>query len=176
MPLSLPDFIASRLAHPVAVMGAGVSGRGAVALLTRLGAKAVVYDRNGLEFTPGAARGHELVVFSPGFPLLHPWLETARKAGCICMAEIDFASLFWRGRIIAVTGTNGKTTLTEFLAGALSGAGRRSLAAGNSVSATRAIPMKSHISLKYFCGSASRLSYKQTSTFSRPKILNHSLR
>jgi len=131
MPLSPPDFIASRLALPVAVMGGAVSGRGAVALLSRLGAKAVVYDRSGLEFTPGAARGHELVVFSPGFPLLHPWLETARKAGCICMAEIDFASLFWRGRIIAVTGTNGKTTLTEFLAGALSGAGRRAFAAGN---------------------------------------------
>jgi UDP-N-acetylmuramoylalanine--D-glutamate ligase len=55
----------------------------------------------------------------------------ARKAGCICMAEIDFASVFWLGRIVAVTGTNGKTTLTEFLAHALGAAGRRARAAGN---------------------------------------------
>jgi UDP-N-acetylmuramoylalanine--D-glutamate ligase len=131
MPLSIPDFLSSRIARPVAVMGGAVSGAGAVALLARLGAKSVVYDRNGSEFTPETATQHDLVVFSPGFPLLHPWLEAARKSGCICMAEIDFASLFWRGRIVAVTGTNGKTTLTEFLAHALTRAGRRALAAGN---------------------------------------------
>jgi UDP-N-acetylmuramoylalanine--D-glutamate ligase len=131
MPLSIPDFLSARIALPVAVLGGAVSGAGAVALLGRLGAKSVVYDRSGLEFTGEAAHMHGLVVFSPGFPLLHPWLETARKSGCICMAEIDFASLFWHGRIVAVTGTNGKTTLTEFLAHALNGAGRRALATGN---------------------------------------------
>jgi len=47
------------------------------------------------------------------------------------MAEIDFASVFWRGRIVAITGTNGKTTLTEFLVHALGSAGRRAYAAGN---------------------------------------------
>jgi UDP-N-acetylmuramoylalanine--D-glutamate ligase len=131
MPLATPDFLGSRLARPVAVMGEAVSGRGAIALLSRLGARAVVYDRNGTEFTAEAALGHEVVVFSPGFSLHHPWLDLARKSGSICMAEIDFASLFWTGRIVAVTGTNGKTTLTEFLARALGGAGRRALAAGN---------------------------------------------
>jgi len=131
MALSTPDFLASRLARPVAIMGGAVSGGGAVALLSKLGAKSVVYDRNGTEFTAQAAAAHELVVFSPGFSLHHPWLELARKSGSICMAEIDFASVFWRGRIVAVTGTNGKTTLTEFLARALAGAGKRAVAAGN---------------------------------------------
>ena len=112
-------------------MGGAVSGSGAIALLSKIGAKTVVYDRKGSDFTAAAAAGHELVVFSPGFTLHHPWLELARKAGCICMAEIDFASVFWRGRIVAVTGTNGKTTLTEFLARALTGTGKRGLAAGN---------------------------------------------
>jgi UDP-N-acetylmuramoylalanine--D-glutamate ligase len=131
MTLSKPDFLASRLARPVAVMGGGVSGSGAVALLSKLGSRSVVYDRNGTDFTLAAAGAHELVVFSPGFTLHHPWLELARKSGCICMAEIDFASLFWRGRIIAITGTNGKTTLTEFLAHALTSSGKRAHAAGN---------------------------------------------
>jgi UDP-N-acetylmuramoylalanine--D-glutamate ligase len=131
MPLTIPDFLSSRLGRPVAVLGSGVSGGGAIALLTKLGSTAVLYDQRGTEFTREAAREHELVVFSPGFSLHHPWLESARKSGCICMAEIDFASLFWRGRVIAVTGTNGKTTLTEFLARALSSVGRRALASGN---------------------------------------------
>jgi UDP-N-acetylmuramoylalanine--D-glutamate ligase len=108
-----------------------VSGDGAVALLSKLGARTTVYDRKGLEFTPERAGGHGLVVFSPGFALLHPWLEMARKSGCICMAEIDFASVFWLGRIVAVTGTNGKTTLTEFLAHALGRIGKRAWATGN---------------------------------------------
>ncbi|HWA86146.1 MAG TPA: UDP-N-acetylmuramoyl-L-alanine--D-glutamate ligase, partial [Opitutus sp.] len=47
------------------------------------------------------------------------------------LGEIDFASLFWRGSLIAVTGTNGKTTLTEFLVHALRGAGREAHATGN---------------------------------------------
>ena len=108
-----------------------MSGSGAIALLSKLGATSVVYDRSGREFGADAAKAHELVVFSPGFSLHHPWLELARKSGCICMAEIDFASLFWRGKVVAVTGTNGKTTLTEFLAWALTSAGRRAAAAGN---------------------------------------------
>ncbi len=131
MPLAIPEFLSSRLARPVAVFGAGVSGDGTVALLSKLGSRATVYDRKGLEFTPERARGHGLVVFSPGFALLHPWLEVARKSGCICMAEIDFASVFWLGRIVAVTGTNGKTTLTEFLAHALGSVGRSAWATGN---------------------------------------------
>jgi UDP-N-acetylmuramoylalanine--D-glutamate ligase len=131
MPFAIPEFLSARLGLPVAVLGGGVSGDGALSLLTRIGARAVVYDRSGTEFTAETARGHGLVVFSPGFNLHHHWLELARKAGCICMAEIDFASVFWLGGIVAVTGTNGKTTLTEFLAHALRLAGRSAQATGN---------------------------------------------
>ncbi|HEY4989782.1 MAG TPA: Mur ligase family protein, partial [Opitutaceae bacterium] len=131
MPLTIPDFLGSRLARPVAVLGKAVSGQGTGVLLGTLGSSAVFYDQSGTAFTAEAARRHDLVVFSPGFSLHHPWLEAARKSGCICMAEIDFASLFWGGRIVAVTGTNGKTTLTEFLSHALGVAGRRAFATGN---------------------------------------------
>ena len=131
MPLTIPDFLGSRLNRPVAILGGAVSGDGAAHLVARLGGTSVIYDQAGLKFDAAAARTHGLVIFSPGFALHHSWLETGRKAGCICLAEIDFASLFWKGRIVAVTGTNGKTTLTEFLAHALAAAGRRALAAGN---------------------------------------------
>src|SRR5471032_1902135 len=131
MALFVPDFLSARLTQPVAILGAGLSGEGANRLLSKLGAVSVVYDRKDREFTADDARGHSLVVFSPGFSLHHPWLEAARKSGCICMAEIDFASLFWQGRVVAVTGTNGKTTLTEFLAHALGSVGRPAFATGN---------------------------------------------
>ena len=128
---SLPEFLSQRLSRPAAVFGGGVSGKGAVELLHKVGGTAVVYDRTGTEFTPEAAQRHGLVIYSPGFALNHPWLMMARDKACIRMAEIDFASLFWLGRIAAVTGTNGKTTLTEFLAHALKSIGRRAFAAGN---------------------------------------------
>src|SRR5580658_3627657 len=131
MPLEIPAFISRRIDRPVAVLGSGVSGEGAAELVSKLGAQATLYDRNGTEFTPERARAHGLVVFSPGFSPGHPWLEIARDCGCMSVAELDFASIFWRGRIVAVTGTNGKTTLTEFLAHALVRAGRRALATGN---------------------------------------------
>jgi len=131
MPLAIPGFLQSRLARPVAIFGAGISGRGVRSLLAGLRAEAVVYDAREREFTAAAAAGHALVVFSPGFPPEHPWLRLARSAGCACLSEIDFASLCWHGRIVAVTGTNGKTTLTEFIAHALAGLGQEAVPTGN---------------------------------------------
>ena len=131
MPLAVPGFLQSRLDRPVAVLGAGVSGRGLCQLLAALGAEAVVYDARERAFTAADAEHHALFVFSPGFAPDHPWLRLARAAGGTCLNEIDFASLCWQGRIIAVTGTNGKTTLTEFLTHALAGIGREAVATGN---------------------------------------------
>ena len=131
----VPDFLRPLLDRPVAVFGAGVSGEGVVELVRGLGAQAVVYDRKaGLgraDFTSAEAAGHSLVVFSPGFASDHPWLVAAQAAGCICLGELDFAAQFWHGRIVAITGTNGKTTLTEFLTHALRTAGVPAFAVGN---------------------------------------------
>ena len=131
MPFATPDFLAPLLAKPVAIFGGGVSGEGVRALLTALGAEGQVYDPKGAEFTMLAARAHSLVVFSPGFAPEHPWLERARATGAECLGELDFASLGWRGRVVSVTGTNGKTTLTEFLTHALRSVGRDAHATGN---------------------------------------------
>ncbi|HUG10097.1 MAG TPA: UDP-N-acetylmuramoyl-L-alanine--D-glutamate ligase [Opitutaceae bacterium] len=135
MPHTIPGFLANRLAKPAAVFGGAVSGQGTVELLARLGVSSVVYDRKGGEAEPvfGAddARRHGLVVYSPGFAPDHPWIGTANDAGCLCLGELDFAALFWTGPVIAITGTNGKTTLTEFLAHVLNKSGRAAMVAGN---------------------------------------------
>jgi UDP-N-acetylmuramoylalanine--D-glutamate ligase len=132
---SPPANITALLARPVAVLGAGVSGQGVLALLAAAGAWGDLYDEKvegaRRTFAAAEAAAHGLVVFSPGFAPEHAWLATARAAGCVCLGELDFASLFWRGELVAITGTNGKTTLTEFLTHALNAAGRRAHATGN---------------------------------------------
>jgi UDP-N-acetylmuramoylalanine--D-glutamate ligase len=134
MPLAAPNFLKLALAQPVAIFGGGVSGAGVCALLAEMGVHGRIYDGDaarGSPFTPAAARQHRLVVYSPGFPPEHPWLQRARAAGLHCLGELDFASLFWSGKLIAITGTNGKTTVTEFLTHALGVAGRDAHVAGN---------------------------------------------
>ena len=131
MPFAPPDFLKPLLASPVAIFGGGLSGEGVRTLLAALGVEGKIYDAKGAEFTALAARAHALVVFSPGFVPEHAWLARARAAGAECLGELDFAALFWRGPVIAVTGTNGKTTLTEFLTHALRSLGREAHATGN---------------------------------------------
>ncbi len=131
MPLAPSRFLSPLLARPVAVLGGGVTGSGVQALLAALGATGQVYDAQGAEFTARAAAGHALAVASPGFAPEHPWLARARVAGAVVLPELDLAALGWRGRVVAVTGTNGKTTLTEFLTHALRSVGAPAYATGN---------------------------------------------
>lgn len=123
-------------AERAAVFGAGVSGRGAAALLRSQGAWVTLFDEKGgdgvkSEFSEADARRHKIVVYSPGFRSDHPWLARGRAAGAKVYGELEFASLFWPGALVAVTGTNGKTTLTEFLVHTLKQTGADALAAGN---------------------------------------------
>ncbi len=132
--LSAPEFLKPLLTAPVAVLGAGVSGRAAAKLVKRLGWEVKVYDAHtsepdvASEFKAGA---HRLIIVSPGFSPSHPWILAARSAGAVTLNEIDFAALFWRGEVVAITGTNGKSTLTEFLTFALKQAGKDAFAVGN---------------------------------------------
>ncbi len=134
--MGIPNEIKSLVAYPVALFGSGVSGRAVMDLLRHHNISFLSFDERGGEndrhfFNSSDAREHLLVIYSPGFPQNHPWLQTARSEGCLCLGEIDFASLFWKGRIITITGTNGKTTLTEFISFALKRQGTDALAVGN---------------------------------------------
>ena len=136
MSLVIPEFIQPLLSYPVAVFGGGVSGRAVAGLIEKLGGTAVIFDQGGKvgtlsEFRGASASDHHLVIYSPGFPPTHPWIAEARAAGAVCLAELDFASLFWRGGLVAITGTNGKTTLTEFLTYALHSVNRDAYSTGN---------------------------------------------
>jgi UDP-N-acetylmuramoylalanine--D-glutamate ligase len=136
MSLVIPEFLEPLLARPVAIFGGGVSGHAVAELVAKLGGTGVIFDQKSAdgaltEFRGAAASTHHLVVYSPGFPPTHPWIAEARAAGAVCLTELDFASLFWRGSLVAITGTNGKTTLTEFLTHALRSVDRDAYATGN---------------------------------------------
>ncbi len=132
----LPRWLEEGLESPVAVLGGGVSGLGAKALVESLNGQAAMYDENSsqpfaTEFTIEDARRARLVVVSPGFAPDHPWIEAARHADCCVCSELDLGASLWKGPIIAVTGTNGKTTLTSFLDHAFRHSGIESFAVGN---------------------------------------------
>jgi UDP-N-acetylmuramoylalanine--D-glutamate ligase len=134
--MNIPQVLVGRLKRPAAILGAGVSGAAAASLLNKAGSAGVIYDERGVgggKETFGAAEAaqHDLVIYSPGFPQIHPWLSAARRAGILTIGELDFAALFWKDPLLAITGTNGKTTVTEFLAFAHKRNGRESIAVGN---------------------------------------------
>jgi UDP-N-acetylmuramoylalanine--D-glutamate ligase len=73
----------------------------------------------------------DLIVPSPGVPATLPGLLAAREAGIPIWSEIELASRFLRGRLVAITGSNGKTTTTALVAHILAGARMPVIVAGN---------------------------------------------
>lgn len=134
--MSVPEVLKAHFERSVAIFGNGVSGKAVANLLSRLGVRYIVYDRKGgkdlcVDFSQECCQKHSLVVYSPGFSMNHEWLKQAGKWNCLCLSELDFGALFWSGKMIAVTGTNGKSTLTQFLADALNKVGVRAIPCGN---------------------------------------------
>ncbi len=135
----------------VLVVGLGVSGCKAARLLVRKGAKVKATDSSDtdevqrnlkslasydIEFevgghTPGFCAGNDLVVSSPGVDPDSLPLELAKREGASVIGELELGAQFCPASIIAITGTNGKTTTTELIGRILSRSGRHTVVAGN---------------------------------------------
>ncbi|HYH51281.1 MAG TPA: Mur ligase family protein, partial [Acidimicrobiia bacterium] len=141
----------------ILVVGLGVTGEAVATRLSTDGPVTVVDDRpDSPSFAERAPRladrgvtvvggptpeqlaelvaAAELVVPSPGVPEAHPVYRLAAEAGAPLHSEIELAGTAAEARalpLVAVTGTNGKTTVTTLIAEMLSAGGKRSLAAGN---------------------------------------------
>jgi len=87
----------------------------------------VAAESDGLEFIDRI----DTVVLSPGIPASCELVREAKKKGKKIIAEIEFASLFIDTPIIAVTGTNGKTTVTTLIGDILAEDGKNAPVAGN---------------------------------------------
>lgn len=129
------------------VVGMGRSGLAAARVLARRGADVLVSDRADTEdlrrqaaaLGPGVAvvlgreviRPGDTVVLSPGIPpSAHAFREAYRSGGEV-MGEVELFYRLWPGRIVAVTGTDGKSTVTTLVAHLLNVGGVRAHAAGN---------------------------------------------
>lgn len=144
------------LHHPipgraVLVAGAARSGIAAARLLRRHGADVTLADRRPEIEWPEAARalagegvrcaygredaallpGHDLVIWSPGWPLAHPLAEAARSAKLPVLSELELGQLAASAPLICVTGTNGKSTTTDLIGALLRAAGREVAVCGN---------------------------------------------
>lgn len=73
----------------------------------------------------------DLVVISPGLPIGHPVLSEARANGRVIISELEFASRFITAPIVAVTGTNGKSTMVSLIGDVYRRAGRQVFVGGN---------------------------------------------
>ncbi|AJY69315.1 UDP-N-acetylmuramoylalanine--D-glutamate ligase [Geobacter sulfurreducens] len=73
----------------------------------------------------------ETVVVSPGVPQESPYLQAARQAGREVITEIELASRFITAPLVAITGTNGKTTTTTLTGELFAGCGFRTFVGGN---------------------------------------------
>jgi len=80
---------------------------------------------------PDGLEGYDLVVTSPGVPDRSPVLTRARELGLRVISELEFAFRLLENTIVAVTGTNGKTTTTTLIARMLERPERRAIACGN---------------------------------------------
>jgi UDP-N-acetylmuramoylalanine--D-glutamate ligase len=135
----------------VLVVGLGKSGLAAAHFLRRRGAQVTVSDIRSAEALakdiPGLieaginveAGGHglltfrrqDLIVVSPGVPLDTPELAQVRSFGLPIIGELELAARFIKGKILAITGSNGKTTTTTLVGEILKEAGLTNLVGGN---------------------------------------------
>jgi len=135
----------------VLVVGLGKSGLAAALFLRRRGAQVTVSDvrsaealakeipaliEEGIMVETGGHglltfRRQDLIVVSPGVPLDTPELVQVKNFGLPVIGELELAARFLKGRMLAVTGSNGKTTTTTLLGEILAAGGLPTLVGGN---------------------------------------------
>jgi UDP-N-acetylmuramoylalanine--D-glutamate ligase len=135
----------------VLVVGLGKSGLAAALFLRRQGAQVTVSDvrsaealakeipaliEEGIMVETGGHglltfRRQDLIVVSPGVPLDTPELAQVKSFGLPVIGELELAGRFLKGKILAVTGSNGKTTTTTLLGEILAAGGLPTLVGGN---------------------------------------------
>jgi UDP-N-acetylmuramoylalanine--D-glutamate ligase len=132
----------------VTVAGAARSGIAASRLLASRGAKVTLSDTRpqvseaeplrqlGVELELGGHRTEtftnaDLIVMSPGVPPAQPIIASARQRGVPVIGELELASRWLQGRVVAITGTKGKSTTTELTGRILEAAGFKVSVGGN---------------------------------------------
>lgn len=170
----------------VVVVGAARSGVAAARLLAARGARVVLTERRreveppvrrledaGVELELGGHRAEtlaraDLVVLSPGVSPALPVFDGVRRRGVPLISELELACRWLRGRIVAVTGTKGKST-TAVLAGRMLEAAGRDVLVGGNVGAALSTQVDESTPQTVHVVEASSFQLELTETF-RPSI------
>src|SRR5208337_3718386 len=135
----------------VLVVGLGKSGVASAIFLEKHGARVTVSDArteeelpqdipqlldHGISVETGqhgerTFRDQDLIVISPGVPFDVPQLVQARALGIPVIGEVELAARYLKGKIVAITGSNGKTTTTALAGEIIAAGGRKALVGGN---------------------------------------------
>lgn len=120
----------------VVVVGAGKSGIGAITLLHTLGANIILFDGNEKaditalkeqvasfnvkevyvgKIPEDVVKSTQMLVLSPGVPTDTEFVDEFRKNGTVILGEIELGYQVAKGKLIGITGTNGKTTTTTLV-------------------------------------------------------------
>lgn len=130
----------------VAFIGAGVSHKRCIAQFVELGAQVTLCDQKkslddfgdyadtlrrlnvnlslGEHYTDGFA-GQDIIMRTPGYEYYKPELQAAKAAGALVTSEVELFFAFCPCEIVAVTGSDGKTTTTTLISKMFEAAGRR---------------------------------------------------
>src|SRR5271165_3458630 len=145
------EFLMDVNGKRVLVVGLGKSGVASALFLEKRGALVAVSDAKTEEQVPqeipllldhgiSVESGHhgertfrdqDLIVISPGVPFDVPQLVQARALGIPVIGEVELAARYLKGRIVAITGSNGKTTTTALAGEIISAGGGKALVGGN---------------------------------------------
>ncbi len=169
-----------------AVLGLGSSGEAAARLLQRRGASVTVLDSGspdaqkaqslrdlGITVVTGAAADtaktdYDLTVLSPGIDPIVPLVQNFRRQGAEFIGELELAFRFCDRPVIAITGTNGKTTTTQLIESMLNASGHRTVACGN-IGMPFADAVQRQRDLDFFTVEVSSFQLEAISTF-RPHV------
>lgn len=144
----------------VAVVGMARTGMATAEVLVNLGACVHLYDRRpaeelteqlavakklGVDARPGCPdvdlAGVDLLVPSPGVPATSPIFEEAKRLGVEVVSEIELAYRISKAPMLAITGTNGKTTTSVLLGRIMESDGRETYIAGNVAAGEIKLPL-----------------------------------
>ncbi len=134
--------------RPLLIIGGGESGVGAALLAAQQGWTPHVVDEGTIHESRKAELAHRqitywenasvlpktywaLAVISPGIPPAHRWIQQLKDAHTPIEGEIDFAFRYDTAPVIAITGSNGKTTTTLLIAHILNRLGKKAVPVGN---------------------------------------------
>lgn len=172
----------------VIVVGMGKSGKAATMALHEIGCTVSCMDSGSLQKLPNdikdymaehrlrvylggeepkSYKNYDMMVVSPGVPLDKDFVKSAAKAGCEIIGELELAYRLSKGRYVAITGTNGKTTTTALTGGIFEAAGRSTNVVGNIGNPVITAAMNSRKSDKeeWFVAEASSFQLETVSEF-----------